>query len=224
MTVAVFEVDGSKEVIFCQNLCLISKLFLDHKTLFYDTKIFLFYVLCEVDENGCRFVAYFSKEKEPDGHTNNLACILTLPCHQRKGYGHFMISLSYELSIIEKKTGGPEKPLSDLGRVSYESYWSQVLVETLVSKHDQDTLSIEDLGKTTGILHSDVLAMLEQLNILKYIQGQHIFEISEELTNKFIKKERKLDSNRIYVRPCQPEKLKWVPYLSLADFKKLHHS
>jgi len=46
-TVAVFEVDGSKHKIYCQSLCLLSKLFLDHKTLYYDVDQFLFYVLCE---------------------------------------------------------------------------------------------------------------------------------------------------------------------------------
>ena len=33
--VAVFEVDGRKEKLYCQNLCYISKMFLDHKNLWY---------------------------------------------------------------------------------------------------------------------------------------------------------------------------------------------
>jgi hypothetical protein len=173
-------VDGRKEKQYCQNLCYLAKLFLDHKTLYYDVDLFLFYVLCETDSRGahivsacvpgggfmctrtrmcmcmymcmrplgdalaahralrCRHharsstralvppnqrqdtpphthtpihthtpthaaqVGYFSKEKcSEEGY--NLACILTLPCYQKKGYGKFLISFSYELSKLEGK-------------------------------------------------------------------------------------------------------------------------
>jgi hypothetical protein len=86
--------------------------------------------MIKVDARGCHLVGYFSKEKYSQ-HGYNLACILTLPCHQRKGYGKFLISLSYELSKIEEKIGSPEKPISDLGLVSYTSYWSRELVHLL---------------------------------------------------------------------------------------------
>jgi len=48
--IAMYEVDGAKQQIYCQNLCYMAKLFLDHKTLYYDVEPFLFYVMCEVDE------------------------------------------------------------------------------------------------------------------------------------------------------------------------------
>ena len=82
VTLSVYEVDGKEFKVYCQNLCLLAKLFLDHKTLFFDVEPFLFYILCEVDKYGAHIVGYFSKEKDsPDG--NNLACILTLPPYQR---------------------------------------------------------------------------------------------------------------------------------------------
>ena len=59
----------------------------------------------------------------------NLACILTFPPFQRAGYGKLLISLSYELTKLEGKVGSPEKPLSDLGKLSYRSYWTWVLLE-----------------------------------------------------------------------------------------------
>ena len=54
--ISVFEVDGKKAKVYCQNLCLLSKLFLDHKTLYYDVDPFLFYVLCERDHAGYHMV------------------------------------------------------------------------------------------------------------------------------------------------------------------------
>ena len=78
---------------YAQNLCLLAKLFLDHKTLYYDTDPFLFYVMCESDARGFHIVGYFSKEKEST-EDYNVACILTLPPHQRKGYGKLLIEFS----------------------------------------------------------------------------------------------------------------------------------
>lgn len=72
---------------------MLAKLFLDHKTLYFDVVPFVYYVLTEMDRNGVHLVGYFSKEKDSsDGY--NLACILTLPPYQRKGYGKFLISFS----------------------------------------------------------------------------------------------------------------------------------
>ena len=60
-TISVFEVNGSDHKVYCQNLCLMAKLFLDHKTLYFDVEPFLFYILTEVDKKGCHIVGYFSK-------------------------------------------------------------------------------------------------------------------------------------------------------------------
>ena len=89
-SVSFFEIDGRKNKVYAQYLCLLAKLFLDHKTLYYDTDPFLFYVMCECDNKGCHIVGYFSKEKE-SSEDYNVACILVLPPYQRKSYGKLLI-------------------------------------------------------------------------------------------------------------------------------------
>jgi histone acetyltransferase MYST1 len=196
-----YEIDGKDEKIYCQNLCLLSKLFLDHKTLYYDVDSFLFYVMCEVDEAGAHIVGYFSKEKH-SAENYNLACILTFPSHQRKGYGKFLISVSYELTKREKRTGSPEKPLSDLGKITYRSYWAYVILKTIEAKADEVT--IMEITKQTGIRVEDITSTLHSLNLIKYWKGQHVLSISQQVVNSMIEQSKKL-------RLCNPACLHWEP-------------
>lgn len=177
-TLAIYEVDPVKSRLYCQNLCLFAKLFIDHKTVFYDVEPFLFYVLCEVDKQGSHLRGYFSKEKEsPDGH--NVACILTLPPFQRQGYGKLLIAFSYELSKIEGTVGSPEKPLSDLGRLSYKSYWSWVLLDIL--KDFRGTVAISSLSQMTSITETDITSTLESMSMLKYWSGTDTLCVTPDL-------------------------------------------
>jgi hypothetical protein len=139
--ISVFEVDGRKNKIYCQNLCLLAKMFLDHKTLYYDVEPFLFYVMTEVDEMGARFVGYFSKEKRTP--QNNVSCIMTLPVRQRKGWGQLLIDFSYLLSKKEGRVGSPERPLSGLGALSYKSYWRITVFKFLAAPHGPLSLESE---------------------------------------------------------------------------------
>eukprot|EP00697_Spironema_sp_BW2_P017521 gnl/Spiro4/9220_TR4855_c0_g1_i1.p1 gnl/Spiro4/9220_TR4855_c0_g1~~gnl/Spiro4/9220_TR4855_c0_g1_i1.p1 ORF type:complete len:405 (+),score=53.16 gnl/Spiro4/9220_TR4855_c0_g1_i1:76-1290(+) len=203
--ISVFEVDGKKNKIYCQNLCLLAKLFLDHKTLYYDVDPFLFYILTEVDSRGCHVVGYFSKEKHSmDDY--NLACILTLPPFQRKGYGKFLISLAYELSKKENKVGTPEKPLSDLGLLSFRSYWTSVLLEIL--RKYRGNLSIKDISSLTAIKTEDIVSTLQSLNLIKYWKGQHVISVSPKVI------EEHLQQNCKQTLKVDPNKLHWTPLAS----------
>lgn len=173
-----FELDGRKQKTYCQYLCLLSKLFLDHKTLYYDTDPFLFYVMVELDDKGQHLIGYFSKEKLTE-EDYNVACILTLPQHQRKGYGRLLIEFSYELSKIEGKLGTPEKPLSDLGLLSYRSYWSHVILGEIL--RSRDGITISDISQRTCIKPDDVLSTLQSLSLLKYYRGQYVICIPDDL-------------------------------------------
>ena len=90
---------GDEEKLFCQNLCLIAKLFLDHKSIYFDVSPFKFYILTENDNNGSHIVAYFSRENYLTTEFN-LACIMVLPPYQRKGYGQFLISMSFPFQVL----------------------------------------------------------------------------------------------------------------------------
>ncbi|ORZ00399.1 acyl-CoA N-acyltransferase [Syncephalastrum racemosum] len=163
--IKIFEVDGRDHKLFCQNLCLISKMFLETKTLYYDVEGFVFYILAEKDGGRDRMVGFFSKEKlSYDNY--NLACIMVLPTHQRKGYGRLLIELSYEISKHEHKIGSPERPLSALGAAGYRSFWAAAITNDMKAHPDQ--LRVRDISLRTAIHPDDVLSTLEWLGLLRY--------------------------------------------------------
>lgn len=122
---SLYEIDGEKDKLYAQNLCLFAKLFLDTKSVFYDVTTFLYYLLvahtptpsipntrldgdAPVGQN--QVVGFFSKEKM-SWDNNNLACILVFPPWQKQGLGQILMGASYEMS--KRKEG-----LADLRSVS----------------------------------------------------------------------------------------------------------
>lgn len=225
--ISFFEIDGRKQKTWCRNLCLLSKCFLDHKTLYYDVDPFLYYVMCERDDTGVHLIGYFSKEKE-SAENYNVACILTLPQYQRMGYGKLLIEFSYELSKKEGKLGSPEKPLSDLGLLSYRAYWAETIVELLLSTRDD--ISIDEIANSTAIVHSDVMHTsvfpplslslcrhcranrnppfshrCQVLQLLKFSKGQHHLVISESVIEQHEKAKKKgrkkIDATKLEWKP-----------------------
>ncbi|KAL1899162.1 SAS complex subunit [Sporothrix stenoceras] len=162
---SIWEVDGEKDVLFCQNLSLFAKLFLDNKSVFFDVTGFYYFLLVYTpppslpsslraaatataspmggaNANGQasilgaaprpRVVGFFSKEKM-SWDNNNLACILVFPPWQRKGLGALLMGISYEISRREGILGGPEKPISDLGKKGYKRFWGSEIARWLLS-------------------------------------------------------------------------------------------
>lgn len=200
--ISFFEIDGRRQKVWCRNLCLLSKCFLDHKTLYYDVDPFLYYVMAQRDDAGVHTIGYFSKEKE-SAENYNVACILTLPQHQRSGFGRLLIEFSYELSKREHKLGSPEKPLSDLGLLGYRAYWSETIVELLLRTDEE--ISIEDIANRTAIVHADVLHTCTNLNMLKQYQGKHYLVLNDQVLATH-EKQMKKKKKRIV-----PDRLNWQP-------------
>ncbi|KAL7978251.1 hypothetical protein Chor_014790 [Crotalus horridus] len=152
--------------------------FLDHKTLYYDTDPFLFYVMTEYDSKGFHIVGYFSKVR-------------------------------YELSKVEGKTGTPEKPLSDLGLLSYRSYWSQTILEILMNlkleNGERPQITINEISEITSIKKEDVISTLQYLNLINYYKGQYILTLSEDIVDgherAMLKRILRIDSKCLHFTP-----------------------
>ncbi|KAJ3174370.1 K(lysine) acetyltransferase [Geranomyces variabilis] len=202
----IYEIDGKEHKLYCQNLCLLTKLFLDHKTVYFDMEPFMFYLLTEQapdKKDGEHLVGYFSKEKHSFGGYN-LACILTLPPYQRKGYGRMLIEFSYELSKSAGKVGAPEKPLSDLGLVGYRSYWQSVLVDVFRNNAGGNgtRVSLRDLSLATCIHEDDIVDTLREMGLLQRWEGTNTICITEDLIEAHLARnkvllERSLDTSCI---------------------------
>ena len=208
--VSFFEIDGRRQRTWCRNLCLLSKLFLDHKTLYYDVDPFLFYCMTERTEAGHHLIGYFSKEKESaEGY--NVACILTLPQYQRKGFGRLLIQFSYELSKVEAKLGSPEKPLSDLGLLGYRAYWQEVIVDTLIERELDGTpiMSVEELGQTLAMTTNDVLHTLQNLNMLRYSNKNHVIVLTDAVVGQ---RQKQMEKERVKgKRIIEADRMQWKP-------------
>ncbi|XP_067395376.1 histone acetyltransferase KAT6B isoform X1 [Emydura macquarii macquarii] len=204
---SVFEVDGNVSKIYCQNLCLLAKLFLDHKTLYYDVEPFLFYVLTKNDEKGCHLVGYFSKEKLCQ-QKYNVSCIMIMPQYQRQGFGRFLIDFSYLLSRREGQAGSPEKPLSDLGRLSYLAYWKSVILEYLYCHHEKQ-ISIKGMSRATGMCPHDIATTLQQHSMIDRREDRFVIIRREKLISSHMEK---LKANP-RVNEVDPESLSWTPLL-----------
>ncbi|XP_064544319.1 histone acetyltransferase KAT6B isoform X2 [Drosophila montana] len=215
--ISVFEVDGNVNKIYCQNLCLLAKFFLDHKTLYYDVEPFLFYILTKNDQVGCHLVGYFSKEKHCS-QKYNVSCILTLPQYQRQGYGRFLIDFSYLLSREEGQLGTPEKPLSDLGRLSYFSYWKSVVLEYLYKYRNNQTITFKDIAIKTGLAVSDIALAFELLNFIKLRKndGDIRFQINVKIDwKKVLSHYNKTAQSKTRI-PIEADCLRWSPLMAVS--------
>jgi len=198
--------------LFCQNLSLFAKLFLDNKSVFFDVTGFNYFLLVHTpppppppapltspDLTGpttttntnppaqqprSQIVGFFSKEKL-SWDNNNLACILVFPPWQRKGLGALLMGVSYEISRREGLLGGPEKPISDLGKRGYKRYWAGEIARWLLSlapppssssssaggdeekeKEEQTiVVDVEACSQATWIAPEDCLLVLREMGV-----------------------------------------------------------
>lgn len=168
---------GFRHELFCQNLALFGKLFLDDKSVYYNVGAFDFYVLyghdyrSSEDSGSRRFkpMGFFSKEVNAWEADNNLACICIFPPFQRLGLGSLLIEFLYALAAVTANQTwlGPEFPLSPYGKVTYLRFWSKRLAFILANDFDKKpTVTLPELSGRTGFRKDDILFTLEYMGIL----------------------------------------------------------
>jgi GNAT superfamily N-acetyltransferase len=172
--------------LFCQNLSLFAKLFLDNKSVFFDVTGFNYFLLVYTPSPGSEgelpsrphICGFFSKEKM-SWDNNNLACILVFPPWQRKGLGALLMGVSYEISRREGVLGGPEKPISELGRKGYKRFWAGEIARWLLSlktvegtesrgsESKEILVDVDDCSNATWIVPEDCLAILREMGLVE---------------------------------------------------------
>ncbi|RHY66094.1 hypothetical protein DYB30_003067, partial [Aphanomyces astaci] len=147
----------------------------------------------------------------------------------RKTRQNYWLFLDHK--TLHYDVGSPEKPLSDLGLVSYRSYWTKVLLGILKEPQHKE-LSVMDLTKLTSIKNEDIVTTLQNLNIIKYglvtrniisqvtlgdwspivkymwnryCNGQYVFVLSDDVVDDQLNKVTKKGPHVV------PEKLHWAP-------------
>ncbi|MCJ1411752.1 hypothetical protein MMC19_005844 [Ptychographa xylographoides] len=167
---SIYEVDGEEDKLFTQNLSLFAKLFLDNKSVFFDVSSFNYYLLVQGPSASKlqhpQIIGFFSKEKM-SWDNNNLACILVFPPWQRHGLGKILMGVSYELSRREGRIGGPEKPLSDLGRRGYLKFWEARVATALLSMRNKTSISVEDVAQQCWMVVDDTILALKEMGLLE---------------------------------------------------------
>ncbi len=89
---------------------------------------------------------------------------------------------------LQGKLGSPEKPLSDLGKLSYRSFWAWELLQALAAA--RGTLPLARLSELTHIAPDDVANTLQALGLLRYWKGQHIVCTTPRLVDEHLRARR----------------------------------
>ena len=83
--------------------------------------------------------------------------------------------------------GSPEKPLSDLGKISYRSFWTFSILSFLRSQRPGNVPCLDDIIKETGFKREDIVSTIHHLGMLKHWKGQYVLHYSRSMLDKTLK-------------------------------------
>lgn len=110
------------------------------------------------------------------------------------------MGVSYEISRREEILGGPEKPISDLGKKGYKRYWGAEIARWLLECRETDRkkgrgmVDVERISRETWIAGEDCLSVLREMGVVeKAGRGKGTVErvrIDKEAVRKWVEKEK----------------------------------
>ena len=83
------------------------------------------------------------------------------------------MGVSYAIAKREGIMGGPEKPISDLGKKGYKRYWGAEIARWLLGVRDTDRkkgkgmVDVERISKETWIAPDDCLSVLREMGVVE---------------------------------------------------------
>ncbi|MEQ2183836.1 hypothetical protein GOODEAATRI_002060 [Goodea atripinnis] len=122
----------------------------------------------------------------------------------------------YLLTRQEGQAGSPEKPLSELGRLSYLAYWKSVILEHLY-KHPDKHISVKGISRATGMCPHDIATTIQLLGMIDRRDGRTVLVRRERLIQRHM--------SRLRANPrkneVDPDALRWTPSTSLNAAERL---
>lgn len=123
------------------------------------------------------------------------------------------ILTGYLLSKKEKRVGTPEKPLSDLGLLSYRSYWTLAVNQFLATCSPEQKLTVEDIANATSITPDDVFYTLRHQHLIKTVAPSSPKRVSVKNTGRGrgIGGKRQVDEDAEVLEIPRQYRIEWNP-------------
>lgn len=119
--------------------------------------------------------------------------------------------VGYLLSKEEGQPGTPEKPLSDLGRVSYHAYWKSIVLEYLHAHRHQEIV-IGDIGRDSGMYSHDIATTFQILGFIRHIPMDDGYRLGLCINWSRVDMHMKKIEGALRLN-IDPECLRWTPLL-----------
>lgn len=78
------------------------------------------------------------------------------------------MGISYELSKREGRIGGPEKPLSELGKKGYVRFWQATVAQFILRElRGRAALTVGEIARACWVLPEDVIVALNGMGLFE---------------------------------------------------------